>query len=114
MSVRVQDFPESHSRSPDRTSGSYWWSPPVLAKLCLPLVRPGGRFVAVKGRSAQEELEAAAADLARLGAVAWEVRRCGEDILVEPTTVIEVTMGTERGSRAPRRGREKGSGSRRR
>jgi 16S rRNA (guanine527-N7)-methyltransferase len=66
---------------------------PVLARLCLPLVRPGGRFLAVKGRTAREELEMVAPELSRLGGVAWEVRRCGEGVLSEPTTVVEVTAG---------------------
>jgi 16S rRNA (guanine527-N7)-methyltransferase len=83
---------------------------PVLARLCLPLVRPGGRFVAVKGRSAGEELEAAVPELMSLGAVAWEVRTCGVDILAEPTTVVEITAGAE--ARRGRRGRSKRSGSR--
>lgn len=32
---------------------------PVLLELCAPFVRPGGRILALKGRSAQEELTAA-------------------------------------------------------
>jgi 16S rRNA (guanine527-N7)-methyltransferase len=87
---------------------------PVLARLCLPLVRPGGRFLAVKGRTAEEELAAAEPDLTQLGAIAWEVRQCGAGILAEPTTVIEVTMGAESVGRARRRGRGKQSGVRRR
>lgn len=66
---------------------------PVLARLCLPLARPGGRFLAVKGRTAAAELEAAVPELTALGAVGWEVRICGEGVLDEPTTVVEVTAG---------------------
>jgi 16S rRNA (guanine527-N7)-methyltransferase len=83
---------------------------PVLARLCLPLVRPGGRFVAVKGRSAGEELEAAVPELLALGAVGWEVRTCGAEVLAEPTTVVEVTAGSPK--RPTRRGRPRRTGSR--
>lgn len=64
-----------------------------LAKLsawCLPLVRSGGAMLAIKGRSAADELRAAADELPALGAVAWEVRELGGDLLVEPTTVVEI------------------------
>jgi 16S rRNA (guanine527-N7)-methyltransferase len=67
-----------------------------LAKLsawCLPLVRPGGVMLAIKGRSAGEELEATQDTLPLLGAVAWEVRELGADLLDEPTTVVEIRKG---------------------
>jgi 16S rRNA (guanine527-N7)-methyltransferase len=67
-----------------------------LAKLsawCLPLVRPGGVMLAIKGRSAGEELEATQDALPSLGAVAWEVRELGADLLDEPTTVVEIRKG---------------------
>ena len=40
---------------------------PVLAEYCLPLVRVGGRFVAMKGASGAEELAAAGAAIRKLG-----------------------------------------------
>lgn len=43
---------------------------PVLAELCMPYVKPGGLFLAMKGSKAQEELEAASGILARLGGTA--------------------------------------------
>ncbi len=48
-----------------------------LAGWCLPLVRPGGCLLALKGRAAREELTAAEDILRGLGAVDWEVRRSG-------------------------------------
>lgn len=40
---------------------------PVLCEYCLPYVRVGGRFVAMKGPSVEEELEAGRRASARLG-----------------------------------------------
>ena len=40
---------------------------PVLAEYCLPFVKPGGRFVAMKGPDAAQELQAAARAIAVLG-----------------------------------------------
>jgi 16S rRNA (guanine527-N7)-methyltransferase len=86
---------------------------PLLARLCLPLVRPGGRFLAVKGRSAEEELCVAGPDLMKLGASGWAVHRCGVAALKEPTTVVEIIAG---GGGGGERGRNRcrNSGGRRR
>ena len=48
---------------------------PQLAEFCLPLVKPGGRFIALKGASAQEELDAAAGAIRKLGGRTVELRR---------------------------------------
>jgi len=62
-----------------------------LSRWCMPLVRkPGGVLLALKGRSAQEEVDIAKPTLHRLGAAAIVVQTyaAGTD---EPTTVVEVT-----------------------
>jgi len=65
-----------------------------LAGWCLPLVAAGGRLLAVKGAGAGAELATLlsghAAALARLGAGAAAVRFCGDELLEEPTTVVEI------------------------
>ncbi|MGM9652353.1 MAG: 16S rRNA (guanine(527)-N(7))-methyltransferase RsmG [Eubacteriales bacterium] len=48
---------------------------PVLSELCLPFVRPGGLFIAMKGKSAPEEERAAAHAIASLGGKIEEERR---------------------------------------
>jgi 16S rRNA (guanine527-N7)-methyltransferase len=62
----------------------------------LPLLRPGGRLVAMKGRSAQDEIEAASATLAKLGARSWDVR----DLLLpgglDATRAVVVVAGESR------------------
>jgi len=70
---------------------------PVLAGWCLPLVRPGGELLALKGRSAEGELADSADKLAALGATGWRIVSCGVGILEEPTTVVAVTSGRSAG-----------------
>lgn len=59
-----------------------------LAGWTVPLVRPGGELLALKGRSAAEEVEASAAVLERLGITSVEVVECGEGIVDPPTIVV--------------------------
>ena len=47
----------------------------VLCELCLPLVRPGGRLIAMKSRSADEELSLAADVVPKLGGGPAKTRR---------------------------------------
>ena len=47
---------------------------PVLAEYCLPLARVGGHFLAMKGASAAEELEAAQGAIRKLGGKYRETR----------------------------------------
>ncbi|MCW2751351.1 MAG: rRNA ((527)-N(7))-methyltransferase RsmG [Aeromicrobium sp.] len=60
-----------------------------LGRWCLPLVRSGGVLLALKGRTAQEEVTASTATLHRLGATTIVVTTYGTDGV--PTTVVEVT-----------------------
>lgn len=83
----------------------------VLAGWCLPLLRSGGELLAVKGRSAVEEIAEAEPVLRRLGAVCWEILRVGEDVLDEPTTVVRVVARTStRGAGGGENGRGSRSG----
>ena len=67
-----------------------------LARLltwCLPLVRPGGEVVALKGSAAAAELAGAEAFLRSAGASSWSLERLGGDYVDPPTTVIRVVAG---------------------
>jgi 16S rRNA (guanine527-N7)-methyltransferase len=61
-----------------------------LAAWCLPLASIGGRVLALKGESAADEAAAHADAIGRLGGSTPVVRRCGEGLLAEATTVIEI------------------------
>jgi 16S rRNA (guanine527-N7)-methyltransferase len=61
-----------------------------LARWSLPLVRSGGLFLAMKGSSAQEELDAAAKVVRSLGGVDAHVETVGEQWLSPPVTLVSV------------------------
>ncbi len=61
-----------------------------LAGWGLPLVRPGGVLLAIKGDSAAEELAAAEQQLRQRGGREWSVLRIGLAEEVPPTTVVRV------------------------
>jgi 16S rRNA (guanine527-N7)-methyltransferase len=61
-----------------------------LARWSLPLVRPGGLFLAMKGSSAPEELRSAAAVIRRLGGSQARVESVGQEWLTPPVTVVRV------------------------
>lgn len=63
-----------------------------LARWCVPLLDGRGTLVAMKGRSAREELETDRRDLTRLGLVDAAVHQHGESVLEEPTTTLDLTF----------------------
>ncbi len=67
-----------------------------LAGWCLPLVRPGGRLVALKGESASDELTRDADLVRQAGGSELSVVSCGSNVLPTPTTVILVRRDTAR------------------
>lgn len=68
-----------------------------LAGWCLPLTAIGGRLLAMKGASAAAEVAEHAEVLDRLGAGTPSVRTCGDALLAEPTTVVEIVREREVG-----------------
>lgn len=64
-----------------------------LAAWTLPLARPGGVLLALKGASAGQELEAAAATLRAGGVTTLDVVRCGDGVVDPPTTVVRAVLG---------------------
>ena len=81
-----------------------------LTKWSIPLLRPGGRMVAIKGERAADEIQEHRRVMTALGAVDVRVMRCGADYLDPPATaVVARRESTARVvNRPPRTGRRKG------
>jgi 16S rRNA (guanine527-N7)-methyltransferase len=63
-----------------------------LVDITLPLLRGTGELLALKGRSAADEVRTAQKKLDRLGARSTEIVPAGADLLEEPTTVVRVRL----------------------
>jgi 16S rRNA (guanine527-N7)-methyltransferase len=72
-----------------------------LAALALPLVRPGGLVLAIKGAAAAEELAQARPVLRRLGVQDAAVVEAGRGKVSPPPTVIRLTAGRGARHRCP-------------
>jgi 16S rRNA (guanine527-N7)-methyltransferase len=64
-----------------------------LTRWCLPLLRPGGRMLAMKGERASAEIEEHRRAMSSLGAVDVEVMECGVNYLTPPVTVVVAVRG---------------------
>ena len=63
-----------------------------LLRLCVPLLKPGGSLIALKGSKAIEEIEVAKRLQKKLGIASFEIQICGEKFLAEPTSVVKTTL----------------------
>jgi 16S rRNA (guanine527-N7)-methyltransferase len=68
-----------------------------LATWGIPLLRPYGEMLALKGDTADEELKAAASALSKLGAVETDVLQVGEGVVDPLSTVVQVKVGESPG-----------------
>lgn len=64
-----------------------------LARWALPLCRPDGELIALKGTAASAELSAAEPTLRRLAARSWRLEQWGHGVVDPPTTVVRVRAG---------------------
>ncbi len=64
-----------------------------LTKWSMPLLRPGGRMVAIKGERASDEVQEHRRVMAALGAVDVRVVTCGANYLRPPATVVLARRG---------------------
>ncbi|WP_207781939.1 16S rRNA (guanine(527)-N(7))-methyltransferase RsmG [Phytoactinopolyspora limicola] len=64
-----------------------------LFRWSVPLLRPGGRLLALKGESVRDELRTAADDLRKAGASSWSVESVGRNVVDPATLVAVVTLG---------------------
>jgi len=74
-----------------------------LAGWALPLLRPGGRLLALKGERAADELAQAGPALRRLGAVASSVVEVGSPDLLTHARVVVVEAGRAQSDARPQR-----------
>ena len=63
-----------------------------LLDITLPILRGTGELLALKGRSAAEEITKAKKKLNRYGARETEILTAGGNLLEEPTTVVRVRL----------------------
>ncbi|CAL9497238.1 16S rRNA (guanine(527)-N(7))-methyltransferase RsmG [Streptomyces sp. enrichment culture] len=68
-----------------------------LATWGIPLLRPYGEMLALKGDTAEEELKSAATALSKLGAVGTSILQVGEGVVDPPSTVVRVEVGESPG-----------------
>lgn len=65
-----------------------------LVPMCVPLLRPGGVLLALKGERAADEVAAVHHQLARWRVDSLSVARCGGGVLAEETTVVVAQRGS--------------------
>jgi 16S rRNA (guanine527-N7)-methyltransferase len=63
-----------------------------LLRLCVPLLKPGGRVIALKGSKAPEEILEAKKLQKKFKIESFEIVVCGEKFLAEPTSVVETRL----------------------
>lgn len=68
-----------------------------LATWGIPLLRPYGEMLALKGDTAEEELKASATALSKLGAVETSILHVGEGVVDPLSTVVRVEVGESPG-----------------
>jgi 16S rRNA (guanine527-N7)-methyltransferase len=80
-----------------------------LAGWALPLIRPAGTLLALKGRSAETEVARDAVAVRKLGGNEPRIVRCGTELVDPPSTVVVVerARGTGRRPGRPRRREER-------
>lgn len=65
-----------------------------LATLTMPLLQGSGEVLAIKGRSAADEVQKAAKVIRKLGGKSTTVETAGVSLLEEPTTVVRILVGS--------------------
>jgi 16S rRNA (guanine527-N7)-methyltransferase len=63
-----------------------------LLKMCVPLLKPGGALIALKGSKAAEEIANSKKLEKKLSISSFEILVCGEKFLPEPTSVVKTTL----------------------
>jgi 16S rRNA (guanine527-N7)-methyltransferase len=83
---------EAPLRNYDVTTARAVSALPKLLRMLVPLTAPGGQVLAMKGSKAQDEIEESRALAKKLKIDSFEIVTVGENLLVDPTTVVRVRL----------------------
>ena len=86
---RAEDAP---LRNYDVTTARAVSALPKLLRMLVPLTAPGGQVLAMKGSKAQDEIEESKSLAKKLKLDSFEIVTVGENLLVDPTTVVRVRL----------------------
>ena len=86
---RAEDAP---LRNYDVTTARAVSALPKLLRMLVPLTAPGGQVLAMKGSKAQDEIEESRSLAKKLKLDSFEIVTVGENLLVDPTTVVRVRL----------------------
>lgn len=96
---RAEEFAAGNRESFDLAVSRAVAALPVLCELCLPLVKVGGQFLAMKSSHTEEEIGQAKSAIATLGGKIWEVR----DYTIPTTDVVHRVVVIEKVSPTPKK-----------
>ena len=97
--ARAEEFAAAHRESYDIAVSRAVAALPVLAELCLPLVKPGGFFAAMKAVDSDQELSSAKGAIALLGGQVAEVK----DYLIPGTDVRHRVIFVKKVQESPKK-----------
>lgn len=83
---------EAPLRNYDVTTARAVSALPKLLRMLVPLTVPGGQVLAMKGSKAQDEIEESKSLAKKLKLDSFEIVTVGENLLVDPTTVVRVRL----------------------
>ena len=83
---------EAPLRNYDVTTARAVSALPKLLRMLVPLTAPGGQVLAMKGSKAPDEIEESRSLAKKLKLDSFEIVTVGENLLVDPTTVVRVRL----------------------
>ena len=83
---------EAPLRNYDVTTARAVSALPKLLRMLVPLTAPGGQVLAMKGSKANDEIEESRSLAKKLKLDSFEIVTVGENLLVDPTTVVRVRL----------------------
>ena len=97
--ARAEEFAADHRESYDYAVSRAVASLPMLCELCLPLVKVGGQFLAMKSSHTEEEIASAKSAISKLGGKIEEVR----DYTIPTTDVVHRVICIRKISSTPKK-----------